>query len=163
MIALTSNSNRRSFAFRIGVVAGFAGPLLLGLAMLLAPRMLAAGPLAFDFLLEVRGADASLHGVTQVSVDDVVQTCRGRCDDLRIEAKVYGDGPGRRLTVLDNTGRCLICTDEGYATRHHGLSAAGWRVEGRDRLVARYGWFAAPSSDRAPEWRFDDELGLPSS
>jgi hypothetical protein len=95
----------RITAFRIGVVAGIAAPLLVRLS--LGPEFHEP---VFNVEMASTGADIGRHGGSKVIVSNeqgviVEQTCRAGCDDLRLQ--VRSPDNSFRVRVLDSSGRIL--------------------------------------------------------
>jgi hypothetical protein len=124
-------------AFSAGVGVGVALPLL-GVG-LLALTLADLRPPRFNVDVASAGADISRNGGRRIVVANdrgaVVQTCRGRCDDLRLQES-SGDN-SYRVRILDSAGACIACTPGLYVTNGYGASITRVDVSGRDHLQVR--------------------------
>ena len=99
-------------AFRLGLAAGVLLPVA-------AYVWYASTIPQFEVDLRSPGAVIDKHSAQKVVLDDgkrrmLTQTCNGACDDLRYRA-ASGEGVVG-VTVLDATGKCVLCRHEEYVT-----------------------------------------------
>jgi hypothetical protein len=139
----------RLTAFRLGVAAGLGAffSLVCLVDALLAPAPGAPKP-SFDVDIASIGADVSRAGGAALVVRHrdgaLIQTCRGRCDDLRYQA--YTGETNYDVRVLDPKGACVACdpprlTGGGYGTMR-------WEIAGQRPLKIVVSEPSGPESRR---------------
>ena len=137
-------------AFTAGLCVGALVPLLglgIGLIMLNDIR-----PPRFNIDVASVGADVSRNGGQRLVVANergaIVQTCRGRCDDLRLQES-SGDN-SYWVRILDSTGTCIACTPGVYTANGYGASITRVDVSGQDHLQVRLRYLNRDGTEAFP-------------